>query len=688
MPELQGRFTKQTVGTATFKSFASNTIQDIYSMKKATLFLLILFTVATTLRARDCEMFLSSCPENFNGRTIYVPPNITALHSKVFSCDIYNIVEGISNSKEPPSIVFIIDHSYSMMGLGNTYPGNDIYGSRFNVTRDLIDTVYAKYPNAEIGLVVFREVLYLDHRNNSFLRQLTGQGDESYLPLMQLDKKYTGNQSGLNVLKTLLQTDTVVRYSEKNKINVECSDLIYKPEFSTVGNTNINNAFGAALEAMSFSVNPKNRRFFIFLSDGEPHPLNDNSQHGGKDPFYFSEGIETPTTFTVYLNNTETTAPASLLTMTNNIKQNNYSSSNAVSDIWLLKTNYDALMALCMNNIMKPILSVTTGNPVTMTVNATSSNNIVDSCFIFPRSFPLNNESTDFNIKVYYQLKNSITSLQRDTLTNIKFKVIRKPGAELPEDVSEICDQAKSLAFYYNGIKINSADKSMENIEVRLESDIPLKNPVNVDISETANQVKDHFIIELKQNSTYWNNSFIRVTGESATTDKTLQTQIKDSIIATYRNGVDNSQTIRISIPFNENTDNSEKAVSYSLVPGAMNNPCTENSLVPQTIRNEYASAKRLDAFKEKGMVLMTVPANSSENNIALSGTVSIYDVLKNIIIENQPLVINNNKSFYIWDLTNKNHRKVASGTYLAVFTISDRYGGKNTYRLRIGVKR
>lgn len=255
-----------------------------------------------------CEMYLNTCPENYNGDTIFVPPSIVAMSSSVFACDPSEIIEGIVDSAGPPSIVFVIDHSYSMCGWGNTYPGNDTYGSRFNVTRDLIDTIYKLHPDAEIGLVVFREVLYFDHRNNSNFVPLAGQGDQSYLPLLQLNDKYAGKNTGLEVLQSVLQTDTVVKYNSGAGVDVEAVDLVYKPGFATIGNTNINNAFDAALQAMQSAQYPKERQFVIFLSDGEPFPLGDESQHGGKDPFYFQQGLNTPTTFTVYFNN-ETNVP-------------------------------------------------------------------------------------------------------------------------------------------------------------------------------------------------------------------------------------------------------------------------------------------------------------------------------------------------------------------------------------------
>ena len=87
-----------------------------------------------------------------------------------------------------------------MMGWGNTFLETILTG-RFKVTHDLIDTIYKVHPDAEIGLVVFsREVLYFDHRNNNLLVPLEGQGDQSFMPLLQLNQKIKGNTTGLQAL--------------------------------------------------------------------------------------------------------------------------------------------------------------------------------------------------------------------------------------------------------------------------------------------------------------------------------------------------------------------------------------------------------------------------------------------------------------------------------------------------------
>ncbi|MGE5670579.1 MAG: hypothetical protein ACM31E_03990 [Fibrobacterota bacterium] len=645
---------------------------------------LLLLCLNFSVNARSCELYLSTCPENFRNLRIEVPTDVSALHNKIYACDASSIIEGMIDSDSPPSIMFVIDHSYSMMGLGNTYPGNDPYGARFRVTLDLIDSVYARYPKAEVGVVVFREVLYFDHRNNSYFKQLTNQGDQSYLPLFQLDKKVQGVTNGIDIVKQVLKTDTSIQYSQKYGINVECADLVYKPQFTTIGNTNINNAFDAAIEAMALSSYPKSRQFIIFLSDGEPHPVNDPSQHGGKDPFYFQQGLNTPATFTVYLHNTETVPPQSLVTMTSNIKVNNYSTANTKSDIWILKSNYEALKALFIDRIFNTILNVTTGNAVTMSVNGIMSNNRTDSGFVFNKSFEFNTDSTVFNIATKYHLINTVSGAERDTQTVSSLTFVRKANASVPDGMSMLCQSDKQMGFYYNGVKITSATDQMTSIELRLEG-LSSVNSALVSVLNVNAASIDNVQLSVVKIGAYYTGTFNRVIANALKDDKTLQHQKVDSITAVYRNPDDLSDSVRIAIPF---VPDVVPPVSYTVTSAAINSPYKDGMTVPLIVKSDYAAAGRLDVFKDKGMVLTILPISQSGAVPALKGEVTIFDVVKNVLVDKAPMVLANNRLYFIWDCTNKNGRKVATGTYSVIFVITDTNGKKETRTMRIGIQR
>ncbi len=252
------------------------------------------------------------------------------------------------SAEEPASIVFVIDHSFSMMGASSTFPGNDTYGARFQATRDMLDSIYRISPNSEVGLVVFREKLCFDHRNNNFAVALPGFDDQSYIPLIKLNSQQ-GSHTGLVVLQEMLKTDTVSIYNPIIGDSVECADLIYKPQFSTIGNTNVNIPFTAAKEAMKSADNPSERQYIVFIVDGEPHPVDSNS-------FDFVDGIQCPTTFTVYFS-PDSGLPECYDSMTTNIQVNGYSFSNLQSSLYSMPGTYTDLMRTYCKNIFEIIFS-------------------------------------------------------------------------------------------------------------------------------------------------------------------------------------------------------------------------------------------------------------------------------------------------------------------------------------------
>ncbi len=532
------------------------------------LFFLSFFAFAEQI----CELKLTTCPEDFNGDTLYVSPQIVALSSTIYTCEPAEVIEGLTQTGAPPSIFFVIDHSYSMNGLGNTWPGNDVNGTRFNVTRDLIDTVYKTHPDAEIGMAVFREVLYFDSRDNNLFVQLEGQGNQSYMPLLQLDKNVRGNTTGLQALKDILKTTTITRRNSMYNRNVTCVDLVYNPTFSTTGNTNINNAMDAALQAMKSAKNPPERQFIIFLSDGEPHPTDSTiagyqdilRRHGGKDPFYFQNATSTPTTFTVYFSNNDTIPPASLTTMTANIKANGYSSSNSASDIWILKTDYDALMSLFMKKIIKPIMSLTTGVATSMTINNVISTTLEDSGFIFSGLFPLDHSATRFDIQIRYHLTNLENNSQKDTLTNVQFYVARKEGIELSDGLSSYCWDKATLSLLHNGKKVTSIDESMEKLEIRFDPGNHNYQSVAVDVTHIQGEKRDLEKFTLDKKDNLWTKTFVRKIDSAHPGDNILQHQMYDSIVVVYRNPQIPLDTIRIAVPFSVSNAIKASSATYN----------------------------------------------------------------------------------------------------------------------------
>lgn len=265
---------------------------------------------------------------------------------------------------EPLSIVFIIDNSGSMSG-ENGDGANDQWGTRFRVVSNLLDSIFTAEPASEIGLVIFREYLFLDTTSQAYYTQYfhslsktyDDNPNQAYLPFMQLNAAYSGslsrsqeiNKSGIEVIKDILQTDTV-----RSNFN-RYVELKYSPNFTDRGYTNINIALIAAKEIFLNAKNSKDRQSIIFLSDGESQgPL-----QAGLDVNWFqTQGTQClPTTFTVFFTPYDV-APASLQTMTKNIGINGYSPSNISSNLWTTKANYDALLSLLVEKVLGSIVSI------------------------------------------------------------------------------------------------------------------------------------------------------------------------------------------------------------------------------------------------------------------------------------------------------------------------------------------
>ncbi|HUI91046.1 MAG TPA: VWA domain-containing protein [Chitinivibrionales bacterium] len=186
----------------------------------------LLFT--TLFAVQRCELTFSACPETFNGDTIVVPDDVTKLNALVHVC-----IEGPAGV---PSILFVIDNTGSMKGPN----GNDPTGARFNVAKDLLDTILAKQPNAEVGIEVFREHLYFDTTTTQYYYTqyfetvhptLDSEPRQAYLPFLGLAQTY-GSKRGIDIIKDVLMTDATG------------GDLVYKPSWTepTSGETNINGA--------------------------------------------------------------------------------------------------------------------------------------------------------------------------------------------------------------------------------------------------------------------------------------------------------------------------------------------------------------------------------------------------------------------------------------------------------------
>lgn len=588
--------------------------------------------------------------------------------------------------------------------------------------------------------------------------------------------------------------------------------------------------------------------------------------------------------------------------MTENIRTNGYSKANGASDIWVLKTDYNALMSLFMKRVLMPILTITAGTPTSMSVNTIISNDLSDRGFMFNDRFPLEPGTTTFNVNIGYHLKNLNTGNESDTVTKTRFYVVRKAGAVLTPDIESICWDKGELSLYYKTQPVVFVDETMQKLEVRFDPGTTDYQSVIVEVTATGGLSRDLENIKLLFNSAYWSEDFARSIADAIRGDSALQHKILDSIIVTYRNPKLPLDTARISVPFsisktisfpaatyndrdadgfidsifigvsgvfskeedmarlaalitlppernfkidsvyatsgglvyivtenssvpqtyvtktdiigvkqgllpaggmvvggtitvqdkispvivsaqliagssdsvkvtfsepvapftssepflfrkpggaeyevlldpngtlsgdhytytarvrqvqndsyisssdstwinpaaniadtagniqldphNRRVELSVKQVPYTVIPKVINNPLSPNTPVPANVIDAYAEAGKKLPPDNTGMVIVVEPKDGKVRpGIKLSGTASVFDVVKNIIIEDIPMVEKDGVLFLVWDGRNSKGRKVSTGTYVAVMKITDNQNPpyKENKSIRIGVKR
>ncbi len=247
------------------------------------------------------------------------------------------------------SLLFLIDHSGSMSGQGSNN-AQDRWGERFKVPHALIDSIHKLFDSSEVSVVVFQKYLYFDPVDDEKFVQAPGVDTGAFLPLFQLNKSYPPEgKMGYEIIKEYLDYDTVT-----GGMN-DYVDLKYVPSNLSMngGNTNITAGFEAAKHAFTSARYPKNRQFIIFFSDGVatwPPP------QGGTLANKFIEDAKTgmPTTFTIYFTQ-DPDPPIDLVEMTDNIKNNDYSTMNDSSALWAIDLGQQSLMDFILLNIFNII---------------------------------------------------------------------------------------------------------------------------------------------------------------------------------------------------------------------------------------------------------------------------------------------------------------------------------------------
>ena len=520
--------------------------------------MLVSIFVATLLSDEVCKLTYTGYPEDLNDTALVVPDNIVALSEYIYVGSPVFVNENITNE---PTIFFVIDHSGSMFekydpSIDPNAP-YDLWGNRFNVTRDLIDTLYKKVPKAEVGVAVFRQLPYFFLEDDPELfESFPGEDYWGYIPLMRLDSIYSPyNKMGYQIIKDYLKTDTVtLEYPPY----WDFVDLEYIPtDFWMNGTyTNINAAHECAKNAMLNSQHPKDQHFVIFISDG----LASWPDDAVKDNYIKGTGM--PTTYTVFFTK-DSVPPPSLQQMTDNIRSNGYSTSNPGSQLWAFdNTDYPKLMSFLMDSVIFSIDLIQTNNPMEITINGQTNPNPWDSVgFLFNDLFPLIGDSTPFVLDIDYHVwVDSITqngdtiSYEKDTTTHIEFDVIVEDNTVLSDSIITECWE-RELQFYHDGQPITMANETMDKLEIRFkEQEVDIwygYKDVSVEITNTEASNPDLETFTLEDKGDYFACTFPRKIDQSPDkNDNTLGHAVQDSFVATFRNPKLPLDTVRVSIPF------------------------------------------------------------------------------------------------------------------------------------------
>lgn len=496
------------------------------------LFALLNINYSVVLAAEICEAQLD-CPGNYNGDTLVLPDNIVMLSPNFYHCSPTYFKEDITpGAIDTISLFFVIDHSASMSQ-------TDSLSTRYRVTANMIDSLLAFSPASEVGIAIFSNQLLHNYQNDNYAVQLNPASGwtDSYIPLTRLDKTVNGRNAA-DYLKSIIKLDTARDIGRNLKLvngyygrsgRHDGHDGQQNSLVSYNGATDISLAFDAAREAFKKAVYPKSKQYIIFLSDGEPQFVDYERRDRIND---FKSGTGLPTTFTAFWINALQPIPPQIALMTENIKNNGYSTSNQYCAVWKTSGKEDDLLI--------KLLNITTGNgfetipstPVELTINGITTRQFTDSFANLPEPVMLGNPYTTLNVKFTYHYT---APWNVDSTKNYTIVVNSKPGVSVPAEIKLKCRQQGRIAFFVNGTEVTGTIQDDDkNIEVRY---YPPEGELSGDVVITVQNKNgsDKLVLNTAMTGTYYFAKFTRATGTPAV-DNVLQNGENDSVTAVYQN--------------------------------------------------------------------------------------------------------------------------------------------------------
>jgi hypothetical protein len=502
-----------------------------------------------------CNLVFGKCPSNFASATINVPQNVIWLDPVIPVCA-ENIQVQTGTNSAPPSIVFIIDNSGSMSdGDVDNSTGNDPEEARFKVVKQLLDTIAKTSPKAQVGLSIFSRRLQFDDRDNPYFKPAFPADPtqhDAYVPLTSLDTTFAGGMKGLDTLKNLLNYTGNGNLLAGTKQPSSRVNNGVEPTNIRSG-TDITLGFEAAIQAMKASTAATSNQFFIFLSDGEPSSI-DQGRTNLENAF--QQGVGAPTTFTIFFKQTANpTAPNSIVTMTNNIRNNGYSATNPQSAYWAINTPNSQLLSLLQTSVLNPIFANTPGKPLTavMDLGGTKYNSTAVNAtnFTFPQRVPIGANQTAVNLTYTYQYTDSGKTKTKEVPYVLNLNRTNTT-APLADGLTTACQEQGSITLFNKGNPINivTADHNDLDIHLTLASGETC-NGCKVEVKPSKSADKEN--VTLNPSTGFQTGNFGRETiNTPAVGDGKLQHLPTDSVIVTYVNPENPLDVIRKAFPYSD----------------------------------------------------------------------------------------------------------------------------------------
>jgi hypothetical protein len=590
------------------------------------------------------------CPQVWHNDTIYVPDSVVMLSEVFAHCTPDSIEEGIEWDKydttlghfdtvcqeeltviphdttvgyfdtlcridtvitphdtsyehvDTVSVFFIIDHSGSMSIM-------DSNSTRYTVVEQIIDSLYARSPASEVGMAVFSNKLLHNYAQDSFFEQLYSSWHDSYIPLTRLDTQ-VGGVDAVDKLKWAIDLSPTDRDIGGNQqlLNADYSStgrhdsrLPSQPETGYNGTTDISFAFEAAKDAFQSASNPPDRQYIIFLSDGVAQNV-DVERMDSISNWVGGQGV--PTTFTAFFINQREPIPDSILAMTENIRTNGYSSSNAYSAVWktqgTVASLFDSLLSIVSRTTIggyrfdttitdtcrlvwvevdsqgvpdttiidscfvvwvqdgdtswignvRPALGHYTSTPVRMVINGETSIAFDDSLVYFDPQIPLapfRSPTTTLYISFTWRWDAPLDFEETRNYT-VTVHVSPNPPVSLEDQgLTKECWPQGTVELVHEGVAEPVIDPGWTSLDARFypPSEYPVEDPVLVVMNSSGT---DSLVLTTADYTVYYAAPFQWEFGSVQDDDK-LQLDAVDSIVVIYRNGDIPLDTVRIAVP-------------------------------------------------------------------------------------------------------------------------------------------